>query len=222
MSTKAGTSVEDLDAILIDYVSGTLDELHELLVASYLTLCPEAHQRVQDCEKLGGLLMEHFCEPVEMDCQSLEVVLGRLDEAESTDPCAAFQEEGGNPYDLSLPKPVCRFLAERGHHPSHWKTVWPGVRMLDLSKQGRACLVNMEPNASPPRHKHKEEELCLVLEGVLMDESGNYHKGNILHIQAKTSHTQKAGPEGGCLYLTISNAPLYNKWLSDVLTIFFR
>jgi len=213
---------EDFDVILMDYVTGALDEMHELLVASYLALCPEACKLVDDCEKLGGLLIEHFCEPALMDCESLNSVLQRLDDIDEHDPCKTLQEMSGNPFNLTLPKPVCRFLSGHEHDPRHWKTIWPGIRMLPLSAEGYACLIHMKPGARTPLHSHKGEELCLVLEGGLEDRYAHYRKGDVLYIQPRVRHAQKADRREGCVCLSVSPAPLYKKWVITLSGLLFR
>lgn len=77
----------------------------------------------------------------------------------------------------------------------------PGVRTKTLDQHNRAFLLDIEPGASLPMHRHHEDEECIVLRGSaslgdLKVNSGDYHMA-----RAGSRHGKISSESGALLYL---------------------
>lgn len=78
-------------------------------------------------------------------------------------------------------------------HRIGWTPGAPGVREKQIwqdSAAGRRLLMlQFEPGAVPPRHRHVGDELVYVIEGTIEDESGALRAGNVGYRPAGCEHT---------------------------------
>jgi putative transcriptional regulator len=202
----------DLDLLLMEYASGTLDQAFSLVMASFVTMSPAARRHVERCEALGGMLMQHLCDPVSMNEQSLEAVLRRLDGCGAeTNPCPDAAPAQALPEAERLPAPLRRHMQEQKTCRRKWKTVLPGLAVIDLPTPGcrhRALLAKAAPGTRVPPHRHLGMEISLVLQGGFSDEHGSYRAGDLVLYEAGICHSPVAHPEEGCLALVASAAPI--------------
>jgi anti-sigma factor ChrR (cupin superfamily) len=78
-----------------------------------------------------------------------------------------------------------------------WKTLPTGVAMARLHREGETGLVlyHIPATASPEAfaaHRHPGGEVYLVLRGVIDDEQGSYHAGELVYLPLGSSHTPSA------------------------------
>ncbi len=213
---------EQTEILLMEYAAGTLDEACSLLVASYITLCPEARRYVGDCEAMGGALIEGDCPPVAMERGSLQAVLGRLDEPPQCPPkpCAtiSFCQK------TSLPAPLAGHLNAR-HSAARWHILSPGVRYCSIPVQDsthEAVLMRLAPGARTPRHRHGGVEMTLVLQGGYHDEYGAYDAGDLVIADETTEH-QPVATEEGCMCVSVTSAPVrFSSRTLNLLQLLFR
>lgn len=83
-----------------------------------------------------------------------------------------------------------------------WTEVAPGIRIALLraapERNMRGCLVWAQPGAKTAAHRHKGDEVILVLQGGLRDERGSYHAGQICRSRAGSAHTEEVLPGEEC------------------------
>ncbi|MBS0484072.1 MAG: cupin domain-containing protein [Proteobacteria bacterium] len=82
-----------------------------------------------------------------------------------------------------------------------WRKILPGVRAKLLDQNNRVFLLDIEPGASLPMHRHHEDEECIVLRGsaslgALKVSSGDYHMA-----RAGSRHGKISSESGALLYL---------------------
>lgn len=82
-----------------------------------------------------------------------------------------------------------------------WRKILPGVRTKMLDRHNRAFLLDIEPGASLPMHRHHEDEECIVLRGSaslgdLKVNNGDYHMA-----RAGSRHGKISSESGALLYL---------------------
>ena len=74
-----------------------------------------------------------------------------------------------------------------------WQERQPGIRMKslweDAATKRRAVLSRIEPDATPPLHRHVGDELIFVVEGANADESGPVTTGNMNYRPNGCIHT---------------------------------
>jgi putative transcriptional regulator len=83
-----------------------------------------------------------------------------------------------------------------------WDVVAPGVRVATLkedpSRDLRACLVWADPGARHPAHRHRGDEVILVLQGALRDERREYGPGSVCRSRPGSVHSEEAMPGETC------------------------
>lgn len=212
---------EQTDILLMEYAAGALDQASALLMASYVTVCPEARRYLRKCESVGGALIEHCCEPVEMSAGSLKTVLGRIGT-----PCEEGDsaEEGAD--DRDLPQPVAAHYRQCGAAP-RWRAIAPGLRVSRLPAHGhgahQALLARLAPGARVPAHRHEANEMTLILQGGYRDEHGSYSKGDLIISEAGSIHRPVADGREGCTCIMVTQSlPRFTGRFYSVLNIFIR
>ena len=78
-----------------------------------------------------------------------------------------------------------------------WRDFGKGLSMSRLARVGQRELVLYRTAADAPadaflRHEHIGGEFYLVLKGKITDETGEYEKGDIVFLDARSVHTPRA------------------------------
>jgi quercetin dioxygenase-like cupin family protein len=95
------------------------------------------------------------------------------------------------------------------------QTVWDGVvaRAVNGERMTMA-VIELEPDAVVPEHRHGNEQLGLVLQGTLVfrvgDETRECRPGETYRILADTPHEATAGPDGAVVLDVF--APIRADW----------
>lgn len=216
-------TIDTYESLLLGYAAGLLDQAQSLIVASHIALSPEAKRKVQNCEALGGALMERYCEPVSMHRESLARCLDRLDNS--------VVEEREETYELVFPDglsiPIClkRTLACQ---PTtiRWHTIRPGVQSYELHLECRRSHTHFlkaergveAPRFAPPRGL----ELTLILDGALADDTGVHKRGDLVIADEDcTAHHHACKNKGG-FYMIVSSSPARTSGLQQLLHTLFR
>lgn len=204
-----------------EYTAGTMDEGLALLVASFLSYCPDARAHVGNCTKVAGAMLETLSDPVGMKEHSLQNVLMRLDEEEK---CPGF-EDFMLAEDLALPAPLCAFLCTQGQ-VLKWRKMGRGGRFAVLPRPScgtRIAVFDIAPGGKLPPHKHKGVELTLILRGAYQDEEG-YHNEGTLHCNNEDSapHTPSADTQRGCLCITATQGLQFTGPFAPILNLFWK
>lgn len=202
-----------LEALLLEYASGTLGAAESLVVAAHVALNPAARKKVSAFETIGGEALRETS-PADLCAACLEKVLQEIEQtpAENRPERAvpSWIKETGVPKALyGLIHALCQEDAPC------WSRVSRGVEKMDLplkelcAARGVLRLMRLTPGEATPRHAHTGREITLVLEGGYTDELGHYRKGDVSIVSGRhTAHSPKADPEG-CLCLTLTEAPLH-------------
>jgi putative transcriptional regulator len=201
------------EGLLLEYAAGTLDDAHTLIVAAYLTISPAGRRYVQECENLGGALVEHLCDPVDVSAGCLEGLLEKItrDDSARNDerPCC---NQTCIDCDEPLPAPLANILPPGMAETLKWKTAFGGMQWIDIpvgACHHRVQLIRCAPGFKTPRHRHRGSEVTLVLEGAFDDETGHYSRGDIVIMDCETRHEPVADPETGCLCFSVTAAPVF-------------
>ncbi len=208
------------EEVLLDYVTGTLDDATALMVAALMELNPQVRAMVDLMTDVGGVLLEEV-EPVAMVAGALESVLAQLDTATVLEPAVADADKGpaGNQKHSDelalLPAAVRRQVQTRD---GTWSFVAPGVKAIDLgiegpagadaSTRGEVKLYRLEPGRGVYGHTHKGQEVTLVLTGAFADAHGRFGPGDISIASPEVTHRPVAEKGAVCYALAITDAPL--------------
>ena len=86
-----------------------------------------------------------------------------------------------------------------------------GIRHVPLKTRGTgatARLLSIGAGKHVPEHGHRGTELTLVLAGALYDRDAWYRRGDVDAADSSVRHRPAAGPEGDCICLAVTDAPL--------------
>ena len=74
-----------------------------------------------------------------------------------------------------------------------------------------------------PQHTHQGLELTLVLAGSFADGDEEFHAGDIEVADETVDHTPVSGPNGPCICLAVTDAPLvFRSWLPRMIQRFAK
>lgn len=202
-----------LDSLVAQYVGGELGLGMSVLMASYLTLSPEARQDVAALEQINGALLEE-AEPAAMNADALDKLLSRLDEPQpeaAAEPEAAAKPEcQTSDVNQDLPAPL-RALFAKPIEQERWRFAYPGVRHVELpiGDSGETVkLLKIKPGKAAPRHTHNGMEATLVLRGAFRDGERVYQRGDLAVADHDVQHRPRAEGEEDCICLAVTDGAL--------------
>lgn len=211
------------DALLLSYASGTLDEAQSLAVATHLTFSQTASNFVQNCEAIGGALIESEYCGASMNKDSLDNVLDRLEDRISAPSPQKCTNKSHNDIGCTVPTPLKAPLNQQD--TLSWKTVLKGFHSCDIDlncKQSKARLIKLDPAIKSPHHSHSGTEITLVLDGAFSDETGSYEIGDLIVTDESFSHAPVACKFHGCTCLVVSTAPIKLTGVAGLLNPFLK
>ncbi len=155
----------------------------------------------QDAEKVESALLEGLT-PLQPSAQQRSKIRTQL-----------FQRIHAS---MSTESPRITIRSEQGS----WRKIRPGVRTKTLDKNSRAFLLDIEPGASLPMHRHHEDEECMVLRGSaslgeLKVNTGDYHLA-----RSGSRHGRISSETGALLYLRGIPVGHTGEVARDLLTAF--
>lgn len=212
------------EQLLLDYAAGTLDEAHSLVVAAYLTLSPSGRRYVDECEALGGALIEHLCDPVAISAECRSALLAKIscNDGASTEGRAPCCNETSFSCNAPLPAPLARLMPPGISKEPRWKgTPGGGLRWMDIpvsDRRSRVRMIRLAPGFTLPHHRHTETELMLVLEGAFFDGGDRFARGDLVMMDAGCAHETVADAEAGCLCVGVTGGEIrFTGFLSNLL-----
>lgn len=203
------------DDLLLSYGAGNTDEAQSLLIATHLALCPRCRGVVENAETLGGALID-TAPATAMTEDALQAVLKRLDEPDDTaEPAHPIIEPVPSTADtgISIPRPLRDYLAGGSTDALSWRRVAPGIHRHTLTVESEsaassAYLLKLAPETVIPHHGHHGDELTLVLEGGFTDAGQHFVRGDVEQADPAVDHQPVVDPDGPCLALVVTDAPL--------------
>jgi anti-sigma factor ChrR (cupin superfamily) len=81
-----------------------------------------------------------------------------------------------------------------------WHSIFPGVSIKllrqDDEQQSQTTLWRLQPGAKVPRHQHRQDEECLILEGSIFHAGTEYFAGDYLLSPIGMPHDEFHAPQG--------------------------
>ncbi len=189
------------DEMIADYAAGATSPGMSLLMAAHLTQAPESRAKLRDFEEVAGILLADEA-PAEMSGGALDAVLAKLDVQDA--PILPTLGDGG-----PLPRPVLDQIGV-AFDAIPWKFRLPGVSSYDFDGFGDETvqLLRARPGASVPQHTHQGDEVTLVMQGVLLDDGVEYHKGDVAVNDEHDDHRPKILGDEMCYCLIVQQGDL--------------
>jgi putative transcriptional regulator len=193
-----------LDAVLAEYVAGTLPAPAHVLVSAHLEMSSRNRAFVDGLESLAGAELARI-EPVRFaDRDGMLARIFALPDEPIVRPVAPVATAGGR-----LPPSIRRYL---GHDVDavRWRTLLPGVREFRFAEDEgcAASLYWIRAGRPLPSHTHGGTELTLVIEGGFADSDGHYVRGEIALADDEVDHRPVADLGEDCLCFAVTDAPL--------------
>lgn len=113
--------------LLFDYAAGSLDPASALVVETHAGMCAECRAAISTFEAVGGEVLEAI-EPAPMADDALARMMALIETAPVAE---ARIPDSGDPV-LALLPPAIRRLGDRALQTTKWRSLVPGVRVLDL------------------------------------------------------------------------------------------
>ncbi|MBL4927322.1 ChrR family anti-sigma-E factor [Fuscibacter oryzae] len=201
------------EKLIAAHVAGQLPHVFSVVVAAHISVCDECRARAEAAEVLGGALMDSVG-PVSLSSGALGRALAALDD-EVPEP-APITRSG------IFPAPVMQAM---GGKPPAWRMLGGGVRQQILAADGEGSLrlLYIPPGMAVPEHGHRGLELTMVLQGSFSDSEGRFAAGDVEVAGGELDHQPIAGPEGPCICLAATDAPLrFHALLPRLLQPLFR
>lgn len=201
------------DELLLEYAAGGLEEAWCIAVATHLAFCPECRERLEAIEAAGGMLMECI-EPeaasVSEDASwaALSARLEGDDERETDDGQESRAGSGGKPADV--PEPLRSYIGG-SLSGVKWKRLGVGAEQFVIDTEdgsATARLLRIPAGKPVPEHSHNGRELTLVLTGSFVSEGVTFGPGDFEEEDDETEHQPMVTPDGECICLTVTDAPL--------------
>ena len=202
------------DEFLLDYATGSAPEPIALIAASHAALNEQSRTTLRGLEAVGGAMLQEL-DPAELADTALERALSRLGPQEPA-PLpgrAAFA-------DALLP-PALRAYMPDGINALAWRRRAGGLSEAELpcgdGKRYKVSLLRIGAGRPILHHTHQGEELLLVLHGGFSDGRGHYVRGDVCFADDAVEHRPVADPDGECLCLAVTEAPIRVKGLLGLL-----
>ena len=200
----------DIDTLLLQYSAGNLDAPMSILVASYLTLEPEARKKLDFADNLNASIIDSE-DPVDMSEDSVHSLMDILDNDTVVELVAEEPvDEIVSCSDVDLPLPLRRALSS-DVDDLKWSFSYPGVKSSKIKAAESSSdirLLKIQPGKSAPRHAHEGIEATLVLRGAFIDGGEVYSRGDLAIADGKVEHRPKAVGDEVCLCLAVTSGSL--------------
>jgi putative transcriptional regulator len=202
-----GVAGTPLDALLAEYVSGTLSPSLTLLVASHLELRPDSRAYVVSLASAAGQWLDSI-DPVAISrgADMLRAILESDDRPSGSAPAAPSSADA---FDPAIPAALRRHI-ERQRPKPQWRWLLPGIRKLQVSSGvgDQAFLLHGRPGRALPAHVHAGTEVTLVLSGIYADAGGRYRPGDIAICEGGTEHRPVIDHDADCICLIVLDGPI--------------
>ena len=202
------------EEVLLDYVSGSLNEVWSLAVATHLSLCPQSRRTVSDMEAVAGKFLSEV-EGTKVSTNLFEKIAVTIDN-ECCDDDEELEASEEKVDKFCLPEPL-RSCAGGDVDDLKWRKFGSSAQqtLVLASKSGTVARLLKIPAGKPvPEHTHSGQEMTLVLDGAFEDHTGVYSRGDFQQANESLMHQPYAVPGNDCICLAVTDSPLHFKSLA--------
>ncbi len=203
---------------LTDYTAGSLPEAQALCVATHLHYCATCRTRVRELTALGTELFLQQA-PIAVGAADFERLLSRVDNlpiaSVSPESVSVPQQEVVS----TLPRPLQK-IARGNLENLKWRRIGKRFRYTDLNidPKRETKLLHMKAGGSLPHHRHRADEITVVIKGSFSDQDDKYMAGDFIVRTAGEQHRPVASQDEDCLCLSTLDAPIVmSNWFYRLL-----
>jgi putative transcriptional regulator len=206
---------------LTDYSAGSLPASQALCVASHLHYCATCRARVRELTELGSELFEQQ-QPQPLQASAFDRLIDRIGSGAGgpavAAPRPAATARGG------LPRAIAR-LCKGNVESLKWQRIGKSFRHTALKlgdTQRETTLFHIRAGGAVPHHRHRGDEITVVLEGSFSDHEDKYGVGDFIVRTQGEEHRPVASQDQDCLCLSTLDAPIrMSNWLLRLMLPLF-
>ncbi|CAH6891626.1 putative transcriptional activator ChrR [Vibrio chagasii] len=202
------------EAILKDFVDGTLADSVSLIVSSHVELCEHCQEQVRQLTAEAAINVfdeqqaasndvtnSFLDDDIDFDFDAIEQITADLSLAVEVEP--KVEQVTVSDTTFTIPRAL-NSIARKD-----WMNLGKISRArLDFEDDAHhTSLLHIDKDGQVPCHTHKGFEITLLLEGSFEDEMGVYNKGDFIWLDG--NHTHQPETKEGCVCLTVSSDALY-------------
>lgn len=209
---------------LTDYSAGSLPRSQALCVAAHLHYCQACKARIRELNELGTALFSsqtpHLVQP-----DAWHKLLARLPDTAAASTSTASTPTAHNSDTETaragaLPKALNR-LCKGSPDNLKWLHMGKHFRFAPLHLGDRTretSLLHIKAGGAVPQHRHRGDEITVVLQGSFSDQADKYHVGDFIVRTQGEVHRPVAAQNEDCLCLATLDAPIQmSNWLLRLL-----
>jgi putative transcriptional regulator len=210
---------------LTDFASGALPMSEAMCVAAHLHYCGKCRARVQQLTDVGSHIFAGIDpEAVESAGKAADFddLMQRLESegGVEAEPVARSEEPARPVVDnlrlgtAALPS-VLRKLASNGLSQLNWVQLGKSLRIapVDIGDGARreTAIYDIKAGGRMPEHRHRGEEITVLLKGSFSDMEGKYSEGDFVVRNAGECHQPTATEDTDCICLVSLERPVRAK-----------
>ncbi len=180
-------------ATLMTCSAGSTPEALCAVVTSHLSMCPICLEDLRSMESIGVALFEEL-EPVKTDASTPNIGATETDYRLGGDAASA---------DGDVPSPLVEVIGSNLDSLT-WQQLAPGIWNFTIPMtaqlKGDLRLIKLDPGSKLPEHRHKGEELILVLRGSYRNGTGSFKPGDFAELDDENKSPMIA-KQDGCILL---------------------
>lgn len=191
-----------IDALMAEFVSGTLPAPLQVMLASHLEMNPSNREWLANLEAIAGIELMDI-KPAALLNRNAMLENIFASDAESKIELTEFTEDG-------TPDLLRNFIGSTVSDIQWKKNHFVGFEEVNLGEFDgcKASLFKLQAGQGVPHHTHHGTEITLVLEGGFSDGTGHYVKGDIVVADGTVDHRPVADDDGECICFAVTDAPL--------------
>jgi len=216
------------DDMLLEFVNGSLSTGLSVVLSAHIELCDHCRERRLQMEASASLAWQKEADQNPATRQRdfspmLAAINNKLSseeqETEARQETADVNEIHVLEGSIRLP----RVLAKLAGEGIVWNKIAGGISQADVTLDGgtQCEFLYMKPGGQVPMHKHRGNEVTLVLDGSFSDELGHYQTADF--VVRDGSHQHSPVSEEGCLCFAVQDSPLmFTRGLARLLNPFIK
>jgi putative transcriptional regulator len=213
---------------LTDYSAGSLPQSQALCVATHLHYCNSCKARVRELNELGTVLFTRQ-QPVAVESAAFDNLLSRIhsdaDHKPEQPASVPSRDSARQSTQSTLPRAIAK-LCKDNLDSLNWQSIGKQFRFAQLKlgdRQRETSLLHIKAGGAVPRHRHRGDEITVVLQGSFSDQEDKYNIGDFIVRTHGEIHRPVASQDEDCLCLSTLDAPIQmSNWLLRLLMPFFN
>jgi putative transcriptional regulator len=204
---------------LTDYAAGGLPRSQALCVSAHLHYCQSCQRKLAQLNQLGSVMLDELA-PMEPK-QGFSSLMEKIDALSESPP-----QKSSTSGKASFLPAVLQKLTRGNLESLQWHTIGKYFSYSDLDVGDHlreTSLFSIKAGGNVPRHKHKGDEITVVLKGSFSDQDDHYQAGDFIVRTRGEIHRPVAAQDEDCLCLSTLEAPIQmTNWFYRLLMPFAK